>query len=219
MSGTTLVKISSKSARELFQGCSVDYIKHVCHGRCCWANNTGQPNHQIPVFPEEEERLRAHGAHIENGFMTPTGGGERCQFQGEDGLCTLHADNAKPLTCYLSPFVFNDSGTLVVKNRNRLLKCYQDETVAHTPAYVAYKDSLVKIFGEDTASRICEALDSGSGDFTVPIDTEHYIKIQQLRKAHKGTWEPWMMRAVGADPKAKEKKPAPAPRPEPLFEG
>lgn len=210
---TTLVKISSKSARELFQGCDPDYIRTVCHGRCCWANNTGAENHQIPVFPEEEENLRKHGAHIENGFMSPTGGGDRCQFQGDNGLCALHADNAKPLTCYLSPFVFNDSGTLVVKNRNRLLKCYQDETVAKTPAYVAYKDSLVKIFGEDTACLICEALDDGSGDFTVPIDTDHYKKIQQLRKAHKGTWEPWVPRPQAAT------KPATEPRPEPLFDG
>ena len=77
MNGSTLVKISSKSARELFQGCSEEYITHVCHGRCCGATNTGAENHQIPVFPEEEERLRAHGAHIENGFMTPKGGGDR----------------------------------------------------------------------------------------------------------------------------------------------
>jgi Fe-S-cluster containining protein len=160
-----------------------------------WANNTGHENHQIPVFPEEEENLRKHGAHIENGFTTPANGGDRCQFQAGNGLCGLHEHGAKPLTCCLSPFAFNDSGTLVIKNRNRLLKCYQDETVAKTPAYVACKDSLVRIFGEETVFGICEALAAGSGDFTVPIDTDHYKKIQQLRKAHKGTWEPWVPRA------------------------
>jgi hypothetical protein len=204
---TTLVKISAKSARELFQGCDPNYIRDVCHGRCCWANNTGKETHSIPVFPEEEESLRAHGAKIENGFMVPANGGDRCQFQGIDGLCSLHADNAKPLTCWLSPFVFNDSGTLVVKNRNRLLKCYQDETVAKTPAYVAYRNSLVKIFGETAAEWICSTLDTGSGDFSVPIDTERYKKIQQLRKAHKGVWEPWVPRAQAVAPENPEDGP------------
>jgi hypothetical protein len=153
------VRVSAKMARLEFAGCQPDYIRDVCHGRCC-ESSTAPSGTIISIHPTEVAALEARGARIVDGLLqTPTG---RCQFKTPANLCGLHGQPDKPFGCIASPFTLNAQGTLIVRNRYRLLKCFKDG--ARLPAYRAFRASLDLIFGAAEAARICDALDAGGGD-------------------------------------------------------
>lgn len=139
--------------RQHFQKCSVAYIEDVCHGRCCESSK----GLSVVVHQNEERRISGLGAKIENGYIIQDHRG-LCPFKSNAGLCTIH--DQKPLGCKASPFTFNDNRTLIVRNRYRLLKCYKS-AIEPAPAYAAHRWSLIAIFGEDIASKICREAKEG----------------------------------------------------------
>lgn len=121
----------------------------------------------MAVLPDEGARLQAeYGAPYDPGLslllpVVHSNGDRKCTFHETDSdLCTLHALGTKPFTCTVSPFALNVNDLLVVRNRYRLLRCYNVEP--RLPAYVAFRSSLDMLFGDDEAGRLCLALDGGS---------------------------------------------------------
>lgn len=172
--GGVRIKISTKSARELWNGCTVDYITNVCHGRCC---TTGKGEMHVAVLDDEIPRIEALGGKVVNNMLQPKPGGG-CPFQQANGFCSLHASGEKPMTCWLLPFTLNDNDTLIVKNRNRRLACYKQPP--YQPTYKAYKKALDVMFGEQEAARITQRLDAGGGDFYANMPWANYVKIRQI---------------------------------------
>jgi len=114
--------------------------------------------------------MEAYGAVVRDGRLVTLGG--RCQFQGPEGLCSIHAmQPSKPFHCWVSPFILAPGGrTLIVSNRYRALICYQAtsarqgiDTSAWPPAWQAFASSLRVLFGEAEAGRLSAVLDA-AGD-------------------------------------------------------
>lgn len=164
------VRVSARSARLRFHGCDPEYIRDVCHGRCC----EGSAGLMVVVHPTEAAAVAAAGATIspylsliaQGGLLRPAdpaarGAKQICPFKAPDHLCSLHG-GAKPFGCVASPFTLNGNDTLIVRNRYKLLRCYDDGP--RLPAYVAFRVSLDLIFGAAEAARICGHLEEGGGD-------------------------------------------------------
>ena len=89
------IVISAKSAALKFQGCTPDYVRDVCHGRCCrYIGDKTMPGGRramsIYTEPDQRKPLRERGAKIgSNGILIPEKDG-LCTFQSKSGLCTLH---------------------------------------------------------------------------------------------------------------------------------
>lgn len=161
------VKISAAFARQEFAGCSPDYIRDVCHARCCDAPSSPTGT-KITIHPTEEPRIIALGVAVEDGMLQPRDGERVCPFKSaETHLCALHESEEKPFGCVASPFTLNRNGTLIVRNRYRQLKCYKDGD--RIPAYRAFSASLELIFGPEEAARITAHLDAGGGDMEATI--------------------------------------------------
>lgn len=153
------VVVSAASMRQEFNGCEPDYIRDVCHASCC-RSSTDPSGIRVAVAPVEVIALARRGAVVVDGMIEAVA--RRCPFQEADGLCRLHGTGDKPFGCIASPFVLTSRGTLVVRNRYRLLRCYRDGH--RRPAYVAFRSSLDLLFGGIEANRIARHLDAGGGD-------------------------------------------------------
>ena len=173
-----LVKISSKSAKLSFHECTPEYIKTVCKGKCCESSKHGTI---ITVHPSEEERITKCGGIIKNGLLQTEG---KCTFKTADCLCSLHLSGEKPFGCVASPFTLNNNNTLIVRNRYKLLKCYKETD--KKPAYIVFRASLNKIFGNETASLICGILDKHDYDFRVNMPNESHEMLIKNDKIKKG---------------------------------
>jgi len=161
--GLVRVKVSAKSARQAFNGCEPDYIRDVCHAACC-KSSTAPTGTIISIHPTEEAKIRARGGEIKDGLLLPLAGERMCQFEGKEShLCGLHGSDDKPFGCIASPFTLNKNNTLIVRNRYRLLKCYNDGP--KIPAYKAFRTSLNMLFGSDESQRICDHLEGGGWRF------------------------------------------------------
>jgi len=170
------VKISSKSARQLFKGCNINYIRSICKGRCCEGTN----HISVAIHPTEQARIESQGGIVKNGFLTPDGRG-LCPFKTDDGLCKLHGTGNKPLGCIASPFDLNSNDTLIIRNRYRLLRCFKNGTV---PAYLAFQSSLDALFGKDSQT-IINHLKNGGGDIIVSMPLPSYRIITDNRRARR----------------------------------
>lgn len=169
--GTVRVKVSAKNMRLRFHPCDPEYIKNVCHSRCCDA-----PWHPqgilVAIHPKEQavqEAAVAVGAKVgSDGLLQPREGERLCPFKHKGNhLCTLHFTDHKPAECIWYPFTFNKNGTLIVRNRQKQLVCFKDrgpEDKEPVEAYKAYRTSLVLMFGGAEAERIAAHLDAGGGD-------------------------------------------------------
>ena len=161
------VKVSAKSLRGRFNGCDSDYIANVCHGACC--RTSSHPDGIIvSVDPSEVDLVTSGPIPIQltsKNMVVPVN--KRCPNQTEQNLCAAHGTPHKPFGCIASPFTINKNHTLIVRNRYRLLKCYNDGK--KIPAYIAFRDSLVALFGEENTQRIEVHLDAGGGDLQVPM--------------------------------------------------
>jgi len=168
---TVTVKVSAKNARLPFNGCDPAYIRDVCHASCC-QSSTSPTGTMITIHPSEQATIEARGGVVVDGLLQPRPGEKRCPFKTDEHLCGLHFTPDKPFGCIASPFTLNKNNTLIVRNRYRLLKCYDDGK--KIPAYQAFRASLDLIFGTDEAARICEHLDSGGGDLMATMRREQY---------------------------------------------
>lgn len=181
------VKISAKSARLRFNGCEPDYIRTVCHARCCDAP-TRPTGTFITIHPTEQPRIEALGATVTDGLLQPRPGCRACPFKTEDFLCGLHGGDAKPFGCIASPFTLNANDTLIVRNRYKLLPCYDDGR--QLPAYRAFSSSLVLLFGRETAATIVAHLDAGGDDLVLPMRPAIYRMLKDndaIKHAAHGT--------------------------------
>lgn len=160
------VKVSAASCRQRFHGCEPSFIRDVCHGRCCDAP-TRPTGTLITIHPSEEQRIVSRGVCVTDGLLQPRPGERVCPFKTEDHLCGLHYTPDKPFGCIASPFTLNRSGTLIVRNRYRLLPCYN--VGPRLPAYKAFRASLALIFGRDLARSLSDHLDAGGGDIVLPV--------------------------------------------------
>lgn len=173
------VKISRAMLLQRFHPCEQDFVRTVCGGRCCVRSAGGI---MVTVHPSEQARFEAKGARIEAGFIQPDARG-KCPFQTDDGMCSTHAD--KPFGCRASPFTLSPAGTLIVRNRYRMLKCFG--CPGSVPAYRAHAWSLQQIFGQEEAARIARHLDEGWGDFSAWMPAEHYAMLRDNDRAKKGS--------------------------------
>lgn len=178
------VKVSNKMAKLKFNGCEPDYIKNVCKASCC-QSSTSPTGTIITIHPEEEENLiKKYDVKIDKGLLQPNVGCKRCPFKKEDNLCGIHYTPDKPFGCIASPFTLNKNNTLIVRNRYKLLKCFNDGN--KIPAYQAFRASLDLIFGLQEAERICNHLDQSDEDIIafVPIaNHEKLVTNDMIKKA------------------------------------
>lgn len=163
------VKVSAAMLRTPFVECEPNYITNKCHSSCC-QSSTKKDGTLITIHPSEEERIKARGGIVVNGLLQAVNG--KCPFKGGNHLCQLHFTPDKPFGCIASPFTLNKNGTLIVRNRYKMLKCFRDG--GDVPAYVNFRPSLDLIFGKNEADRICKALDEGTGDFYAKMPKEAY---------------------------------------------
>jgi len=185
--GKIQIKVSAAMARTPFHGCDPDYIRSVCHASCC-QSSTSPSGTIITIHPDEEETIRGRGGSIKGGLLETSG---RCPFKTDEDLCGLHFTTDKPFGCIASPFTLNDNNTLIVRNRYKLLKCYnQGERI---PAYRAFRASLDRIFGDEEAGRICDHFDAGGGDLVsyMPKDSWRKLRYNDTIK-HGGTHPRWI---------------------------
>lgn len=179
---THIIKISSKMARLKFNGCEPDYIRDVCHARCC-ESSSSPTGTVITIHPTEITTIEKRGGVIKNGLLQPREGEKKCPFKSPENLCGLHFTPDKPFGCIASPFTLNKNNTLIVRNRYRLLKCYNDGN--KIPAYRAFSASLKLILGEEQAQQLTEHLDNNGGDAYATITDEVYNKLVDNDKIKK----------------------------------
>jgi hypothetical protein len=180
------VKVSNKMAKLKFAGCDPEYIKNVCKASCC-QSSVSKTGTMITIHPEEQDNIIGkYGVKIENNLLQPKDGQKRCPFKTNDNLCGIHYSGDKPFGCIASPFTLNKSGTLIVRNRYKLLKCYDDGN--KIPAYIAFRASLDLIFGESEAERLCNELSNTSDDVYASMSEENYnklVKNDEIKKENK----------------------------------
>lgn len=157
------VKVSAASARQRFHGCEPGYIATVCRAACC-RSSTSESGINVAIGAREQLVIEALGGTVTDGMLGAVN--RRCPFEGPTHLCELHERGLKPFGCQASPFTLNPNGTLIIRNRYRLLKCYNDDRDGPPPpAYKAFAQSLVALFGSGEAARLTAWLDDGrNGD-------------------------------------------------------
>lgn len=170
------VLVSAASARQLFHPCTADFIRDVCHAHCC-ESSTAPSGIIVSIHKTEVKKIEARGGVVVNGLLQQTVPGcKKCPFKTPADMCGLHGTGDKPFGCIVSPFTINSNGTLIVRNRYRVLRCFKTET-GKVPAYVAHRGSLDKIFGPVEAARICTHLAAGGGDIRADISEWNYQMI------------------------------------------
>lgn len=184
--GQHLVKVSAKSARLKFIACGPTCIATGCVAKCCDA-----PTHpdgcRVYVHPDEAEAIKARyvGVKIKDGFLQRTNVRPGCPFKRSDHLCFLWQKPERPFGCIVSPFMLNGSDTLIVRNRYKLLPCY--DPAGGKPAYEVFRSSLLTVFGEAHTSNLIWHLERGGGDYSLPVSAAVYKKLKHREVAlHKG---------------------------------
>lgn len=184
MSDFVTVRVSAKSLQQRFNGCEPAYIANVCHGACC-RSTVDSAGTIIPIARFERATIEARGGIVRAGLLEPYG--RRCPFQGRhDDLCRLHGTDAKPFGCVASPFILtaprHGYPCLVIRNRYRLLKCYEDGR--KLPAYVAFRPSLDLLFGSDKAADIISELVTSCEDVVTTMPRRSYNVLRELEGIH-----------------------------------
>lgn len=172
--GFVEIKISAKMANLKFVECTPDYIKNVCKGSCC-QSSTKESGTMITIHPSEVAGIEDLGGKVVDGLLdTPN---KKCMFKNGQNLCDLHFTDKKPFGCIASPFTLNNSDTLIVRNRYKMLKCFKDG--GNVPAYKNFKASLDLILGKEESERVAAHFDHGGGDIVAKITTENYRKLKE----------------------------------------
>ncbi len=165
------VRISGKWSHHKFN-CTEDYIKNVCHGRCC----EGSDKILISLLPEEQEKYREKGYDVKDGLLQPNKETGMCPNKLPLGLCGVHYTDMQPFGCIASPFTLNNSDTLIIRNRYSLMKCHGKGE----PAYKTFRKSFDLIFGKEEAERVCLLLDKTDNDITAKMPHKSYINLKYL---------------------------------------
>jgi hypothetical protein len=78
MTDNVLVKFSIASAWQRFHGCEPDYIRDVCHGRCCDAPSRPGGS-MVTIHRSEQDAIEARGGTVgDDGMLVTTAG---CNFK------------------------------------------------------------------------------------------------------------------------------------------
>lgn len=159
-----------------FNGCEPDYIRDVCHAACCRQSKGGI---SVAVTPLEVYALARRGATITDGLIEADSR-DMCPFQMSGTfLCDLHGSPTKPFGCQVSPFILTSRDTLVVRNRYRLLKCYDDGR--RLPAHEAFRGSLVALMGPKSTQVIVDRITAGErANFEVRMPDISYRMLKHL---------------------------------------
>lgn len=179
------VKVSAKMARLPFNGCDPDYIRDVCKASCCHSS-TSPSGIMVTIHPSEVDAIESLGGKVKDGLLQPKAGCRVCPFKNAENLCGIHFSGKKPFGCIASPFTLNNGNTLIVRNRYKLLKCYDDGK--KIPAYVAFRASLDLIFGKEESARVCAHFDKGGGDIYAEMSEENFSKLKvndEIKKSSK----------------------------------
>jgi hypothetical protein len=158
--------------RQNFHPCEAGFITGTCKGRCC---EGGQGGIKVAVHISEEDKVRSRGATVVGGYIQPDNRG-LCPFKTQEGFCGIHGTDAKPFGCCASPFTLNDNDTLIVRNRYRLLKCYNCE--GSLPAYEAHRWSLEQIFGVVEAERIANCAKAFTDQIDATVGLREYTILK-----------------------------------------
>lgn len=174
-----VIKVSNKMMRQRFHDCNLNYIQNKCHGRCCQGSN----KLLVAIHPSERTFFEKLGAEIDqDNFIIPDGRG-LCPFKQDDGACSIH--DRKPFGCAASPYTVNEKGTLIIRNRYRLMPCYKAKK--KIPVYKAHKQSLIKVVGEENADYITNYLNKGGKeDIKIKIPYSNYRKLVENDHFKKG---------------------------------
>lgn len=157
------VTISALWAQHLYQGCTPDYIKAVCRGKCCWVGEGKNAHSDVYVAEKHQSTLVSRGATFrENGIMEDTEEG-RCRFQ-EHGFCSLQQWGLKPRACYVSPWVLSKNNVLGMSVRFTRLKCHKEDH-RRLPAHKVFSSGLCVLFGDEEAARISEHFTRSDKDY------------------------------------------------------
>lgn len=155
-------KASVRSMRQLFHPCTPEFIAGVCRASCC-RSTTDPTGIAVTVTGEAEaQRIEALGGRVSRRSWRIEPVDRRCPFQHpETQLCVIHDDD-EPFGCIASPFTITNRGTLVVRNRYRLLRCYRAADAIEV--YRAHRRSLDRILGFDQAAELAAYLDAGGAE-------------------------------------------------------
>lgn len=181
-SSTVPVRVSAAMMRLPFEGCSEDYIKTVCHGRCCHIKSLPVGT-IIHLEQDQIKPLEFRGVVVKKGVMQTVD--RKCVFHDKDGFCKIHFTPDKPRSCIQSPFILTKKDTLIVRNRYRMLCCFKAPPAI--PAYKAFRAALDLLFGKEEASRICQHLDKSGGDIEAAMISDRYV----FNKKIAGEWIGW----------------------------
>jgi hypothetical protein len=162
-----------------FNGCEPEFIKTICKAGCEFSSKHGT---MITIHPSEKENIERLGGIVnENNFIIPIkaqtvrGFRKCCPFHTPDGLCKLHYTSYKPFGCIASPFTLNKHNTLIIRYRYFSLGCYNKGK--KLPAYIAFKESLNLILGEDNYKELCTHLTLYDKDILMGIKEDIYKKL------------------------------------------
>ena len=168
-----------------FVPCSEEFINNICHGSCC-ESHTGKRKTMITIHPTEVENIKLLGGQVKQGMLDH--GGNKCPFK-ENDLCTLHGTDNKPFGCVVSPFTLNKNGTLIVRNRYRMLKCFRTKD-GKIPAYIAHRYSLKAILGEEETVRVINTMISTKKDVEANMPDNKYRIIRENDEAKEALSNP-----------------------------
>jgi 1-aminocyclopropane-1-carboxylate deaminase/D-cysteine desulfhydrase-like pyridoxal-dependent ACC family enzyme len=184
LSGDIQVIISAKAARLPFEGCSADYIRNVCHGRCCWTTGeNGKLTTTIFVEPDQLIQITQRGGVVQNGIIQTASSG-KCRFQATEGFCSLHNERSpegkfvKPRSCYISPWILTANNKLIIRNRYKMLRCFKAEP--QLPAYRAFFSGLVMLFGVEQAQIIANHFDTGGDDYSTILSCKRAALVRHV---------------------------------------
>lgn len=174
------MKVSARSCRLKFIQCGPDCIAKGCTAKCCDAP-TSPTGIRVYASPAEARQLTRHGIKTVRGMIQPKPGCRVCPAKTEAHLCGLWQQPARPFGCIASPFMLNKNGTLVVRNRYKLLPCYDKER--GKPAYVTFCGSLFAIFGQVKTWALVNHLEQGGDDIYLSMDDRIHRKLVGREKA------------------------------------
>lgn len=175
-----IVKVSAKSARLPFVRCGPDCIALGCRAQCCDAP-TRPGGCLVSILPSEAAALTTRGATVVDGLLRPAAGKIGCPFKRRDHLCALHDAQAKPFGCIASPFYLNQTRTLVIRNRYKLLPCGRfGRAGLGDYAFRVFASSLDLIFGTQESTRVKKHLEAGGGDLRARMTLRTYQDMVAL---------------------------------------
>jgi len=175
---TIYIKVSGKSAYLKFRECGPTCIANGCTAKCCDAPTTPL-GIKVSILDDDNIHmiLDDNNVTVIDGYMQPRSGERLCPFKSDEHLCLLHDTIYKPFGCIVSPFFLNRNSTLVVRNRYKLLPCY-DKTGGER-AYRVFSSSLKAIFTEDVYKHVVDRLDLSNTSFMAPIRRVIYDRLRE----------------------------------------